>query len=197
MTTEMIRTFASGRGEDERPEHRNACGVRKKVRHERDLQFLCRDNAGRPERQCPDHAANECGDEARANQENRDIARSLERMPGSGKLPQHRDRYRRLQYCCDTGAGVGEDVPRQRHVRLRQKRETVQELAKKDRRQDPWSEDKACCRRDARGRINRTDLCRAYAENQHHQPADAVGHKHGQVKENRTYDVARRVIGRR
>ena len=37
-------------GEDERTEHRNACGIRKNVRHERDLQFLCRDKAARPER---------------------------------------------------------------------------------------------------------------------------------------------------
>jgi hypothetical protein len=150
-----------------------------------------------PERQCPDHAANECGDKTRAHQENHDIARALERMPGAGKLPQQRDRYRRFQHCCDTAAGVGEDEPRQRYLRLRQQRETVQKLADKDRRKDPWSEDKGCRRRDARGRINRTDLCRAYAENQHHQPGDAVGHKHGEVKENRSCDIARRVISRR
>src|SRR5262245_20061115 len=88
-------------------------------------------------------------------------------------------------------------IARQRHVRLPQERKTVQKLANKDRRQDPWSEDKGCRHCDTRGRINRTDPCRAYAENQHHEPGDAVGHKHRQVKENGTCEIARRVIRRR
>src|SRR5262249_41691914 len=130
MTAEMVRMFASGRGSRYQARIRDpntampAASARKYV-----TNVICNCSIGTmPAAQSdnvPTMPPTSAATRHEPTRKNHGIARVLERMPRAAKLPQQRDRYRRFQHCCNAAAGVGEDEPRQRYLRLRQQRETV------------------------------------------------------------------------
>src|SRR5262245_20403076 len=135
MTTEMVRISASSCGSRYQARIREpntampAASARKYV-----TNVSCSSSVGTKPPAQSDHVPTMPPTSAATRHEpTRKITTSrgrLNRMPGAGKSPQQRDRCRRLEHGCDTHAGVGEDVARQRHVRLPQERKTVQKQTK-------------------------------------------------------------------